>query len=130
MRLVDNTPEFVAMSTAEGKVIYLNKAGRSLLGIDLDVNVHHMEVKDFYTPEYFAVLEKDVLPVLFKNSHWSGNVHLRHFKTGELIPCHAEFITINDPVTGKILFRGVTMRDLRPEYAARSEQTKLLTLGR
>jgi PAS domain S-box-containing protein len=128
LKLVDNTPEFVAMSTAEGKVIYLNKAGRNLVGIDQETNVHQLEVKDFYTPEFFTVLENDILPVLFKNSQWSGNVQLKHFKTGELIPCHAEFITINDPVTGKILFRGVTMRDLRPEYAAQSEQTKLLSL--
>jgi PAS domain S-box-containing protein len=128
LKLVDNTPEFVAMSTARGKVVYLNKAGRSLTGLDLEVNVHNMEVKDFYSPEHFAILEKDILPVLFKNSQWSGKVNLRHFKTGELIQCHAEFITINDPATGKILFRGVTMRDLRPEYAAQSEQRKLLTL--
>ena len=128
LKLVDNTPEFVAMATAEGNLIYLNKAGRYLVGIDPETNVHQLEVKAFYTPEFYAVLENDILPALFKNSHWSGNVQLRHFRTGGLIPCHAEFITINDPVTGKILFRGVTMRDLRPEYAAQSEQTKLLAL--
>ena len=128
LKLVDNTPEFVAIATAGGKVMYLNKAGRNLVGIDQDANVHLLGVKDFYTPEFFTVLENDILPVLYKDSQWSGNVQLKHLKTGELIPCHAEFITINNPVTGKVLFRGVTMRDLRPEYAAQSEQTKLLTL--
>ena len=128
LKLVDNTPEFVAMATAGGKVIYLNNAGRKLVGINLNENVHDIDVRNFYTPGVFTVLEKDVLPALFKNSQWSGNLQLRHFKTGEQIPCHAEFITINDPATGKVLVRGVTMRDLRPEYAAQAEQLKLLTL--
>ncbi|TKK65538.1 PAS domain S-box protein [Ilyomonas limi] len=128
LKLVDNTPEFVAMATAEGKVIYLNNAGRKLVGIGPNENVHDIEVRNFYLPEFYTFLEKDVLPALFRNSHWSGKIHLKHFKTDEQIPCHAEFITINDPATGKVLVRGVTMRDLRPEYAAQAEQLKLLTL--
>lgn len=128
LKLVDNTPQFVAMATADGKVIYLNNAGRNLVGIDLDANVHQLEVKEFYTDEYYQYVAHEVLPTLFKNSYWSGKIQLKHFVTGEQIPCHAEFITINDPSTGKILVRGVTMRDLRPEYAAQSEQLKLLTL--
>ncbi len=128
LKLVDNTPEFVAMATAAGKVVYLNKAGRKLVGIDAGANVHDFDVKAFYSPVHFAFLEQEVLPLLFTNSHWSGNIHLQHFETGSQIPCHAEFITINDPATGSILFRGVTMRDLRPEYAAQAAQNKLLTL--
>ena len=45
-------------------------------------------------------------------------MYLKHLKTGEIIPCRADYVRIDDPITGKPVGRGATVRDLRPELAA------------
>lgn len=128
LKLVDNTPLFVAMATSAGNLIYVNPAGKALVGLTPLEDISRYTVKDFYPDAFYKTLEDEILPLLFQNRHWSGKVFLQHFTTGEEIPCYAEFITINDPVTGKVEVRGVAMRDLRQEYAAQAEQLKLMAL--
>ncbi len=126
--LVDNSLDFMALATAKGKLKYLNKTGRDLVGLDANTNITQFEVRDFYAPEHFHRLQQEILPELFNKGKWTGTLYLQHFKTKESIPCNAEMITIKDSATGEIRLRGVTIRDLRSEKAAQEEQLKLLSL--
>lgn len=127
LALVENSQSFMAIANLDGRLAYINQAGRKLVGLDADATAGRT-VADFYTPEQFSFIRDVAVPTLLSQGSWSGRVHLRHFKTGELIPCHASGIRIDDPLTGKPIGRGFTMRDLRPELAAQEDQRKLLTL--
>ncbi|GAA4470496.1 hypothetical protein GCM10023189_59180 [Nibrella saemangeumensis] len=125
--LVDNSLSFMAIATLEGQVVYINRAGRDLVGLD-EGSTAGQTVPEFYTPDQFSVIRDVAVPTLLSQGSWSGRVTLRHFKTGELIPCHASGIRIDDPHTGKPIGRGFTMRDLRPELIAQEAQRKMLAL--
>lgn len=107
------------MADREGKLIYVNRAGRALLGLSPDSDIKKLNATDFFTPEGFELIENTVIPELIVSGTWKGILHIRHFSTGEIIPFHASYIRIDDPITGDFIARGATMRDLRPEIAAR-----------
>ncbi|MFD2571276.1 PAS domain-containing protein [Spirosoma soli] len=119
LALVENGADFMAVADLEGRLVYLNQTGRELVGLDPKQDVTSLLVENFYTSAHFAHLKNQILPAVWSQGHWSGNIQLKHFTTHELIPCQANFIRIDDPATGKPMARGVTLRDLRAELAAR-----------
>ncbi|QHV96452.1 PAS domain-containing sensor histidine kinase [Spirosoma endbachense] len=128
LALVDNGLSFMAIADLEGRLTYINEAGRVLVGLDKEDLQAVKFVEDFYSPENYRLIQEVALPILLSQGHWTGRVELKHFKTGEPIPCQASGIRIDDPHSGKPLGRGFTMRDLRPELAAQEMERKLLTL--
>ena len=75
----------------------------------------------FYSEEQYAIINEIVVPALNERKQWNGFVKIRHFITGEEIPCYANYILIQDADTNEIISRGVTFHDLRGELAARKE---------
>ncbi len=128
LTLVDSSLSFMAIADLAGRLTYINKAGRELIGMEATARVEGINVADFYTPEQYSWLMEVPIPTLLSKGHWSGRLKLKHFKTGEPIPCYANGIRIDDPVTRRPIGRGFMMRDLRPELAAQEAQRKLFTL--
>jgi PAS domain S-box-containing protein len=118
LSLVENSADYMAIGDNNGHILYLNSAGRKLLGIDVDADITAYTSKDFYSPEDFEHT-RQIIPALLSAGHWCGTVRMLHQQTGELIPCHANFVTIRDRNTDEIIGRGGTLRDLRPEMASR-----------
>ena len=119
LSLVDNSTDYMGMSDREGNMIYINRAGRGLIGLLLDQDLSPLNASGFFTPQDFETINREVIPVLIQTGRWKGTIRLRHFLTGEIIPCDASYMRMDDPVTGHYIGRGATLRDLRPEIAAR-----------
>ncbi len=115
LTLVENSSDYMGITDLKGKKIYLNKAGRLLIGLrdDEDVSVHSFQ--DFYAADTTGISS---LPPVLTEKNYHSKVFLRHTKTNEIIPCHADYVRINDPITGSPAGRGAALRDLRPELAA------------
>jgi PAS domain S-box-containing protein len=118
LSLVNNSTDYMGMSDREGNMIYINRAGRDLIGLEQDQDISSLNASDFFTPQDFETITREVLPVLIRTGRWKGTIRLRHFRTGEIIPCDASYIRVDDPVTGQYIGRGSTLRDLRPEITA------------
>lgn len=120
-QLVENSGDFMAMATMDGQMIYINKAGKKLVGLEPDFDITTIKNSAFYTDEQLQLINSVVVTALNDKEQWDGFVKIRHFKTGVEIPCYANYILITDPDTGQIISRGVTFRDLRHELFARKE---------
>lgn len=120
-QLVENSNDFMAMARMDGQMIYINTAGRKLVGLEPDFDITTIKNSAFYTDEQWQLINEIVVPALDEKKQWNGFVKIRHFKNGEEIPCYANYLLITDPDTGEIISRGVTFRDLREELAARKE---------
>jgi PAS domain S-box-containing protein len=118
-QLVSNSKDFMGMATLQGEMTYINQSGRALVGIGPDEKIEGKPIRDFYTDEMYETLLNTISPAVNENGSWSGNVRIKHQKTGEEILCHADYLIIRDPETNEIISRGVTFRDLRPEVSAR-----------
>lgn len=120
-QLVDNAADFMSMAGMNLQLTYLNASGRNLVGLDASVDITTLNAKDFYSEQGFQRIKDVVIPGLSENNKWTGIISLRHFKTGEEIPCFANYITIKDVQTGENISRAATIRDLRPELDAEKE---------
>ncbi|HEY1025138.1 MAG TPA: PAS domain S-box protein [Sphingobacteriaceae bacterium] len=118
LSLVETSTEYMAASDIKGNLVYINKSGRKLMGIGPDDDVSVLNGRDFYAPEHLHLMVDEIEPAIYRDGKWSGVAFFRHFRSAEIIPCYADFIRIDDPVTQKPIGRGATLRDLRPELAA------------
>lgn len=117
INLVESSHDYIAVMNLDGQLTYLNAAGRELIGAPADVRLTKLAPDVLYAPEQLRFFSKRIKSSLLQTGRWTGTFSLRHLTTGEQIPCQAEFIRINDSVTGNPLSIGVNLHDLRAEQA-------------
>ncbi|QJW91158.1 PAS domain S-box protein [Spirosoma taeanense] len=118
LTLVDNSVELMSVLEMDGKNSYINKAGLAMLGFDSEQQMRDTPIEQLHAPEHFLFVEQQVLPSVMSTGRWSGEMLVRHLKTGEIFPVFNNTIRIDDPYTGHPLAIGAVMRDMRPEMAA------------
>lgn len=116
--LVNNSIELMSVLELDGRNSYLNKAGMEMLGFDNFEQVLTTPISQLHEPEDIAFVEANVLPGVMNNGRWSGQMNVRHIKTGDVFPVYNNTIRIDDPETGQPLAIGAVMRDMRPELMA------------
>jgi rsbT co-antagonist protein RsbR len=130
--LVDTIGDFVGFATLEGKVGYLNPAGRALVGMDQDQNLSTIPIEEFHLPEDVALLHETILPTTMQKGSWSGEFRFRHFQTGATIPVSYTLFQVKDPDTGEVDVLGCLARDIteqkQQEEAARNSDMRLRAL--
>lgn len=95
--LVEQSADFIVLATPEGKLTYLNLAGRMLMGIDSSIEVRETRIFDYIMEEDLGRFKNKVLPELLEKSHWQGEFHLKHLKTGRPIVCDLTAFQITQP---------------------------------
>jgi PAS domain S-box-containing protein len=51
VEIMESTPDLVATSTADGRILYMNRAGKRMLGMAEDADVHGVLIRTFLSPE-------------------------------------------------------------------------------
>ncbi len=103
--LVENSRDFLAMASLTGEVLFVNKAGRELLGIqDFD----GLPLERFHTEDGMKRAA-----IIREKGWWEGEGELRHFRTGELIPTQVTSFLLRD-ADGQPVGFATVQRDLRP----------------
>lgn len=120
-QLIELSPDYMSMASLDDEMTYMNPAARALVGIAPDADLATYQIRDFYSEAQYEIIVNEVRPALKKEGRWSGFVRIKHQQTGEEIPCFGNYLLIIDQNTGKIISRGLTIRDLRPDIQARKE---------
>ncbi len=123
VRLVENSTDFVAMADLEGRVFFMNDAGRRLVGLQ-NRDYHDLSIPDFFSPEDLKVVIDQVLPTVSETGSWSGDISFRHFETGALIPVLYSVFPITD-ATGTMVAYGTVTRDNRERKQAEEDMRYL-----
>ena len=118
LRLVDNSIELMSLLGTNNINSYINKAGMELLGFDTMEQVLVTPISELHLKEDFEKVAAEVITSLQSEGRWSGQMNVKHLKTGEIIPVYNNTVRIDDPVTGEVLAFGAVMRDMRQELAA------------
>jgi PAS domain S-box-containing protein len=105
--LIQHSRDFIAMAGIDGRVLFINHAGRELLGLPADREVASLAIAQFHTDEGMKRAS-----IIREQGHWEGEGHLRHFQTGALIPTQISsfLMRAND---GQALGFATIQRDLR-----------------
>ncbi len=125
LALVNQNSDHMSVADMEGNLLYINKAGKMLLGIDEDEDISVYSAKDFYSPTELDRVQNDIIKQIDDVNGWSGRINLINRKTKQEIPFHVNYILIRDPETNEIIGRGASGRDIREEIKAKIELQRL-----
>ncbi|HTJ57193.1 MAG TPA: response regulator [Devosiaceae bacterium] len=112
--------DLVALADLDGRVLYINPAGSSLLGL---AGTREAEGRDIM--EFVAEADREqAMSIAWSTAReigrWSGEIRLLHV-TGERIPFSIEWFLIEDPRTGRAMSMATVSRDLRPQRRVEAE---------
>ncbi len=119
---IEHSKGSVGMFGTNQQLVFLNPESRSLLGLEESDSVENISILDFFAPAERARLEQIVLPKIFRRGQWTGEVWIRHFKTGAEIPIAWSVFSITDSETGNISGYGWTSKTLIEQKKLEAEK--------
>lgn len=128
LSLVEHNIDHMTIADMEGNLIYMNRAARVMLGVPKHADVTKLSARDFYTPEELVRVQQGIITSISSKNGWQGVINLKNMETNEILPCQVSYMLIKDPITGTVIGRGATARDLRPEIKAKAELQRLATI--
>jgi PAS domain S-box-containing protein len=111
--LIEGSRDFVGMATLDHRVLYLNPAGRALVGIGEEDDVSRMKVEDVIPFDKAAATAPTAAALLAAGGAYVGESWLKHTKTGEMIPVEVSSFVVKNPTTLEPLALGSVRRDIR-----------------
>jgi PAS domain S-box-containing protein len=136
--LVENTADFIGIATQTGKVVFVNGAGRRLVGLDQHEAVPET-IPSYLAEEEHERFEREIMPRLEAEGRWDGELCLRNFKTGAEIPVLVHTFFVLDKQSGRRLALATMCRDIRERKRAEqrfssaqdelARVTRMLTMG-
>ena len=131
--LVENALDFVGLASVDGRLLYLNEAGRRMVGIGSLEEALTKRVGDLLTPEGLHESLEVELPSVLATGRWEGEGQLVNLETRARIDVLVNSFVVRDPssdppVCFATVRRDVTAR-LMLERQVRQSQ-KMDALGR
>ncbi|HEY1475937.1 MAG TPA: PAS domain S-box protein [Pseudolabrys sp.] len=109
--LVTASHEFIGIADLEGNAIFVNDAGRRLVGLEDLEAVHSTRIIDYFAADDQSKVLQKALPAVRNTGYWQGELKFRNFATGELIPVLYNIFPIRD-ASGAITGYGTVTRNL------------------
>jgi len=119
-------PHFVGLSENGEKILYINPAGRALLGLGPDDPLPATP-RETLTPRAIARIKAEIIPALAKHGAWKGETEIQR-KDGTVIPVERLIVGVPDE-SGRIAVTASLARDLREEKAAEEALARLKALA-
>jgi diguanylate cyclase (GGDEF)-like protein len=82
--LLEAMPGVVMASRVDGRLLYLNAAGRALLGVGPSEPITSLRLCDFYSRTAYSQLLDHVIPACLRRGVWSGEIALRNRQREEI----------------------------------------------
>lgn len=122
--LVRNSSDFIAIADLHQRLIYLNEAGRRLVGLGPDEDITQYSVCDFCTGTCHPKFCAEIQSCLVEGS-WHGESTLENLRTGEKRPFLTTAFVLCDPNGAEQLAIATVRRDIT-ELKQAEEDVRLL----
>jgi PAS domain S-box-containing protein len=119
--LIENSSDFIGIADPSGKPLYLNPAGRRMVGLAPDFPVGNTTIPEYYPPDLRQFASDVIIKSMVERGHWEGESAFRHWQTEQAIPVSDTAFMIRSPDTGRILGMGTITRDISDIKRAREE---------
>ena len=129
--VLEATTDFVGFTDPDGKTLFLNSAGRRMLGLGETEDIADTRLSDFQSPWTVDFLSREGIPTALKIGHWSGETALRNRSGHEIAVL--QVIVAHRRADGALDFMSTVARDISErkiaESALRESEIRLRALG-
>ena len=125
--LIQHSGELIAMASLDGRVMFINQAGKKLLGIAPEADVTELDMPTFHTDDGLKRAE-----LIRAQGRYQGPGQVRHLITGELIDTQVSSFLVRDANGQPFAFATVQhdMREMKSLEAHVLQTQRLEALGR
>jgi len=109
-RILESTMDFVCIADKQSRLLYINRAGRKMIGVGPDEDISKITILDLHPAWSHAQILEDILPTLTGQGAWRGELAVVH-KDGQDTPVSLSAITHKTP-TGEVEYFSAFMRDI------------------
>jgi PAS domain S-box-containing protein len=117
--MVAGSSDLVGLLNLERRLMFVNPAGRAMLGLPADAPLPDQKMAEYLIPEDREQYELPVIAAVRATGHWSGSLRLLNRETGEALPVDADVFTIHGH-KGRRLGFAVVARNLKDIEAVRT----------
>jgi PAS domain S-box-containing protein len=121
--LVENSNNLIGIAAFDGTLVYMNRAGKKLLGLEDVGDIRTLNMGEMTFPKFQSKL-KDIFSVLLKTGSWKGEAKYRNYKTGASIPVGTHAFVIRDPKTDQAVAFATISRDISERKSMEREMIK------
>lgn len=125
--ILEATPDFVGTADSQGNVLYINRAGRKMLGIGEDEDISTRHIAEFSANSAAEIMLAQGVPAAIRDGVWSGEAAL-HYRNDNEIPVSQVIMSHKDE-NGVVEFISTIARDItaakQAEAALRQSEARL-----
>jgi PAS domain S-box-containing protein len=109
--VVRHSLELVNLAKPNGTMVFLNDAGKKMLGIS-EEDIAQTNIMKVIPEHLRNKVQQEVLPSINKDGYWEGDLQYLNVKTGGLTDVHAITFKIADPETGTLQLLANVSQDI------------------
>ena len=110
IQMAEYTGDLIGLCDANGRLAYLNPAGRRLIGIE-GADIFPMRLTDYVVPQQRHLVDDVVVPTARQNGVWEGEMQLANLKTDDIIAVQRSTFATRDE-QGEVTGFVSVMRDI------------------
>lgn len=110
--LIENASDFIGIADVDGKPVYVNPAGRRMVGLSADYPIEKTQIPEYYTPDQRDFATNVIMKAMIEKDYWLGETFFRNWQTNEAIPVSDQHFMIRETGTRKLLGMGTITRDI------------------
>jgi two-component system cell cycle sensor histidine kinase/response regulator CckA len=122
--ILEATPDFVGMADADGRVLYINRAGRQMVGFGADEDVTGKSILDLHPPHLAKLVMEEGLPAAAAEGSWTRETALVGHDGCE-IPL-LQVILAHKTDDGRVAYYSTIARDITERKQAEAQREHLL----
>ncbi|MGH7460454.1 MAG: PAS domain-containing protein, partial [Longimicrobiales bacterium] len=125
--ILEATPDFVGMTDAHGNAIYLNRAGREMVGLG-DEDLDGLTIPDFHPQAESEQMISVVIPIALRDGVWEGETAIVRYD-GVQIPV-SQVVMAHRAPSGEVEYLSTVIRDISERRRLETTQEFLLEASR
>ena len=120
--LLDEAVDFISTADPNGRVGYLNRAGRRLVGIDETADIEQFQIADMHPPWAADLILSEAVPTALQGGVWRGETALTT-RDGREIPV-SQVVLAHRTRQGEVKLLFTIIRDITEQKRVREESAR------
>ncbi|MEG4799050.1 PAS domain S-box protein [Microcoleus sp. ARI1-B5] len=110
--LIENSSDFIGMATLEGQTLFVNEAGRKMVGLEKISEVLYTEIWDYIGQTFKQEFSQEILPIIISQGQWQGEGQMQHLRSGQRIDVVMNAFLVKHPQSSEPLCFAAVIRDV------------------